>query len=126
LRRRLVEAEPGGEEVLTAKAPRGEILPKSRHPEVSLISFLTGTAAWTPLPQPLGSRAASSLALACCCRNELAESGETNGARGTPAGAEKQRWLQRADEPQFSPFEQPEKVKKLLTLLKLPPPPSVP
>ena len=32
--------------------------------------------------------------------------GRTNGACGTPAGAEKQRLLQRAVEPQFSPFEQ--------------------
>jgi hypothetical protein len=46
------------------------------------------------------------------------EAGAAKGAHGTPARrAEKQRWLQRADEPQFSPFEQLRKVKKLLTLL---------
>ena len=38
-------------------------------------------------------------------RGTLAEKGGTNGARGTPAGAEKQHLLQRAVEPQFSPFE---------------------
>jgi hypothetical protein len=43
--------------------------------------------------------------------------GTANGACGTPAGAEKQHWLQRAVEPQFSPFEQLKEVKKLLTLL---------
>jgi hypothetical protein len=49
---------------------------------------------------------------------ELADRDRTDGARGTPAGAVKQLLLQRTVEPQFSPFEQPEKVKKLLRLLK--------
>jgi hypothetical protein len=125
LRRGLVKAERGGDKVVAGEAARGKILPKSRHPEVSLISFIANAAERMPLSQPWKSGAASSVALACY-GNEGAEGGGTNGARGTPAGAVKQRWLQRAVEPQFSPFEQPEKVKKLLTLLKLPPPPSVP
>jgi hypothetical protein len=49
---------------------------------------------------------------------DLAETEPANGAFGTPAGAEKQRGLQRAVEPQFSPFEQLRRVKKLLTPLK--------
>jgi hypothetical protein len=73
----------------------------------------------------LGSGAASSLALVVY-GHELAEASGTNGARGTPAEAEKQRWLRRAVEPQFSPFEQPEEVKKLLRLVKPAPTPSVP
>jgi hypothetical protein len=52
------------------------------------------------------------------CGTLAADQGRTKGARGTPAGAEKQQMLQRAVEPQFSPFEQLRRVKKLLTLLK--------
>jgi hypothetical protein len=37
---------------------------------------------------------------------DWAETGTANGASGKPAGAEKQHRLQRAVEPQFSPFEQ--------------------
>jgi hypothetical protein len=60
------------------------------------------------------------------CGTDWAKATGAGGARGTPAGKKKQRWLQRAKKPQFSPFGQPGKVKKLLRLLKPARAPSVP